>query len=107
LDPVPGEDPAVTARIKAFAVPLLAGHVDRSQMGDGLNSKVSDAMVATVSSQLAAFGTPTWVYRGKLDRPEGPVYTYFLKYPVLMLKLVVQIDSASNKFSSFGITPQQ
>ncbi len=101
------EDPAVTSRVKAFMVPLAAGHIDRSQMTDAFSSKVSDAMVAGISSQLTALGTPTWVYRGKIDRPGGPVYTYLLNYPAGTLRLVIQFDSARNKVSSLGLTPQQ
>jgi hypothetical protein len=101
------EDPAVTARVKAFMVRLLAGHIDRSQMTDAFSSNVSDAMAARISSQLAALGTSTWAYRGKIDRPGGPVYTYLLTYPAGTVRLVIQFDSASNKVSSLGLSPQQ
>ena len=104
--PASGEDPAVTARIKAFVIPLLQGKPDRSQITDASNKALTPEMIQSVAQQLAPLGTPAFVYKGVVERPDGPVYSYLLKYPQAVLKLTIQIDKASNKFSVFYVSPE-
>ncbi|MDB5073734.1 MAG: beta-lactamase [Candidatus Eremiobacteraeota bacterium] len=98
---------AVTARVEAFAAGLFAGHVDRSQMTDAFNEGLTDKTVASIASQMASLGTPAWTYQSRADQPDGPGYTYLLKFPKLTAKLIIQLDGASKKFSSLAIVPQR
>lgn len=67
---------------------------------------VSDATIAAMSQQLAALGDPiASVYKGTQSLPKGTVYVYLLQYATQNLKLTVEIDKATNKFSGFVIGP--
>jgi CubicO group peptidase (beta-lactamase class C family) len=102
--PLPGEDPATRKRIVAFALPLVHGKLDRSQLTPQLDAFFSEQMVAAVIKPAANAVEPTFVYRGMTATPKGPIYAYLLRYPELDLKLNVQIDKATNKISYFEIT---
>jgi D-alanyl-D-alanine carboxypeptidase len=107
LAAAPGEDPAVTARIKAFILPALKGHLDRSLITDAANKALPEAAIKSVADQLAPLGDPTgFIYKSVTQRPAGPVYVYLVVYGSQTLKLTIQIEKASDKFSLFFISPQ-
>ncbi len=107
LTPAPGEDRAVTARIKAFIIPALKGNVDRSAITDAANKALTEALVKSVAEQLAPLGDPLgFVYKGVTQRPAGPVYSYIIRYATQNLHLTIQIEKTSDKFSAFFVSPQ-
>lgn len=102
LVPAAGENLAMTARIKAFIIPLLAGTLDRSKITPETSKNLTDARLKAASAQLSSFGTPKkFIYKGKEVTPDGTVYVYLVTFAKINLKLTMKIDKATNLFSSF------
>jgi D-alanyl-D-alanine carboxypeptidase len=94
--PGAGEDPAMTARIKALMVPLLDGRVVRSEFTDAANAELTDVAVA---EQFTKYGKPSaFVFKRKIDRDFGPVYIYWLSFGEDIERLTLQIDRKTDKF---------
>jgi D-alanyl-D-alanine carboxypeptidase len=101
--PRPGEDAAVTARIKTFITAFDHGHADRTQMTESANRAWPDALVANVAARFRTRGDPTWIYRGMRAGSHGPVYFYLLRYPDENLYLTVQLDKSTHRFAFFFV----
>jgi D-alanyl-D-alanine carboxypeptidase len=98
-----GEDSAMTARIKAFAMPLFKGHVVRAELTDEANRDLTDDAAA---AQFGEFGEPTaFIFKRKIDRNFGPVYIYWLKFGDDVERLLVQVERKTNKFHVVQVTP--
>ena len=98
-----GEDSAMTARIKAFAMPLFKGHVVRAELTDEANRDLTDDAAA---AQFGEIGEPTaFIFKRKIDRNFGPVYIYWLKFGEDVERLLVQVERKTNKFHVVQVTP--
>jgi hypothetical protein len=103
--PALGEDPAITARVKAFMIPLLRGHLDRSMVTREANRDVTNSDVTRVGSLLAPLGKPVGViYKGALVQADGRYFIYTVAYPSQPIEISVKIDKKTNKFSDFNLT---
>jgi D-alanyl-D-alanine carboxypeptidase len=101
--PGSGEDSAMTARIKSLAMPLLKGHVVRTELTDAANAELTDGAAA---AEFGAFGEPTaFIFKRMLDRSFGPVYIYWLKIGEDVERLTVQVERKTNKFNVVQVTP--
>ncbi len=98
----PGENLGVTARVKAFVIPLLRGDLNRSQITPAASKALSDAAVKAASQQLSVLGPPTaFVFRGSSVLPDATKYVYLVRFKATVLKLTVAIDAKSKKFAAF------
>jgi hypothetical protein len=103
--PAPGESPAITARVRAFMIPLLRGQLDRSMITREANKDVTNSDVVRVGSLLAPLGEPTrLIYKGTFDQPNGRYYVYTVTYASQPIEINVEIDKKTNKFSDFNLT---
>ena len=87
------EDPAITTQAKAFYAGIIAGKIDRSHLSPALNAALTDRLLATLSQQLGALGTPAWTFLRTVSTPYGPDSEYRLTYP-----------SGTNVYYQFGVT---
>jgi len=104
-EPGVGEEPAMTARIKALITPLLHGHVVRSELTADENADLTDE----AAKEFTKYGEPgAFVFKRKVDRPFGPVYIYWLKFGDDVQRLVVQIERKTDKFNAIAFaTPSE
>jgi D-alanyl-D-alanine carboxypeptidase len=73
----PGEDPAITERLRTFFTALQNGRVDRAAVSDQMNAQLTAENLGAVAAQLDVLGTlQTLVYRSKDDQLLGTVYHY-------------------------------
>lgn len=107
LTPVAGENLAFRARMKAFIIPLLKGHLDRSQITPAASKALSDATVAQVAALFSSLGAPrAFIYRGKTVRSTGTLYVYLVHFASQTVKLTLGIDAKTKKFAVFFFQPQ-
>jgi hypothetical protein len=90
--PIP-ENPTTTAAAKSFYQSLVTSKVDRSHLSSDLNTALTDDLVATLSKQLTALGTPTWTYLRTVQTNGVLISKYRLGY-----------NSGAVVYYSFGIT---
>jgi D-alanyl-D-alanine carboxypeptidase len=99
----PGENQAMTNRIKAFAMPLLDGRVIRSELTDAESAELSDAAAVEAFTR---YGAPSaFIFKGTLDRNFGPVYIYWLRFGDDIERLMLQFERASDKINAVQLTP--
>lgn len=73
----PGEDPAITARMREQWTETVRGHIDPTLYAPGVAAKLPDDVVARVGARLAQLGPPTaFVFVRKTVRALGTVYIY-------------------------------
>jgi hypothetical protein len=103
----PNEDRAMTARARAEFVALGAGKIDRSRYTKQAADALTDSVVASLSTQLKAFGEPqTYLYRGKTVDKDGTnnyYYTIFCEKGTLSLSLAVDTH---DKFAGLSVGPE-
>jgi hypothetical protein len=103
--PAAGELPAISARVRAFMIPLLRGHLDRSMITREANKDNTDSDVMRVGSLLAPLGEPTsLIYKGTFAQPNGRYFVYTVSYVSQSIEINVEIDRKTNKFSDFNFT---
>jgi CubicO group peptidase (beta-lactamase class C family) len=74
---VGGEDPAITARVKAVWNEFTSGKLDRAQFSDQLNKVLTPDAVAGASAQMKALGAPSsWSYAGSQKSGQLTAYNY-------------------------------
>ncbi len=101
------EDPATTERVKAFVIPFLQGHVDRTQLTDGANAALTPEKLAPVIAQLKPLGTPVFTYAGvKPGGSKNPALLYDLTFAQGTLRLTIHIDPVTNKFDVIFFAPE-
>jgi len=103
--PGAGEEPAMTARVKALLTPLLHGRVVRSELTADENADLTDE----AAKEFTKYGEPTaFVFKRKVDRPFGPVYIYWLRFGDDVQRLVVQLERKTDKFNAISFaTPSE
>jgi hypothetical protein len=79
--PAPGEQPAITARVKDWWNRLETGTVDPAQLDPTFARALTPAMIAQIKAGIAeAGGSPTeWVYTGSQPFPGGTLYHYWIR----------------------------
>ena len=107
LLPSPGEDLTMTSRIKAFMLPLLQGHLNRSLITATASKRLPDAKLAMVAKQLSTLGQPTsFIFRGEKSTPTERELTYLVPFTNgEKLTLIISIQKKSNLFDTFSLRP--
>ena len=95
--PAAGEDPAITAAVRAEYERWRAGKVDFARYDAAARAALSEATVREVAAWLALLGAPTaFVFAGKTVLPNngGTAYTYRVVTPGATLSLIYSLDPA-------------
>ena len=108
---VPGEDQAVTARLRAVLLAFAAGRPDRTQFSERFRTGILDRGGAEFAQEeLGPLGPPTrFIFRGKTEQRANPAnsapamtsYSYNVAYGSDEESITFGID-ADKKFTSFG-----
>lgn len=101
-----GEDPNVTARVKAVWAMFVSGNLDRSQLDAGMNKAITPQVLAAAGEQFKTVGTAqTWVYRGKKSTPQYTTYVYLVTFSSgAKLNLTMSVDK-DGKIAGFFAAP--
>jgi D-alanyl-D-alanine carboxypeptidase len=82
LQAAPGEDPAVTARVRDAFAQFAALKLDRSQYAPAAAAALTDAIVAQVGSYLKSLGAPTaFAYLSKISAGGSTAFVYRVVAP--------------------------
>jgi D-alanyl-D-alanine carboxypeptidase len=106
LKAAPGEDPAVTARVRDWIARLETGNLDRSQLDAEMNKALTPQLVGSVEKQLAMLGTPQQlIYRGKASLgAKATLYTYRAVFSAATFTLYFAVNSAG-KIAGIRLAP--
>lgn len=101
----PGEDPAVTARVREWINRFETGNIDRSQLDSKMSALLTPQLVDQVKAQFGPLGAPQQlVYRGKTMSEGSPLYTYRAVFAATTLTVFIAINGAG-KISGFLFRP--
>lgn len=104
--PIPPEDPAVTKRAMEWFQAFQSGSIDRTQLTDQVNAKLTPSMLASMKKQLIPLGVPTGIaYGGARDVKGDTVYRYVVVFPVGALQEYLSVDKVSHKISGVIFLP--
>jgi CubicO group peptidase (beta-lactamase class C family) len=93
LQSAPGEDPAVTARVRDAYAQFAALKLDRTQYAPAAVAALTDAIVTQVGSQLSSLGTPTaFVYLSKIAASGSTAYVYRVVAPGGNLRMTASFN---------------
>jgi D-alanyl-D-alanine carboxypeptidase len=94
--PAAGEDPAITAAVRAEYERWRAGKVDFARYDATMRAALTDAMVHQVSDGLRSLGAPTaFIFAAKTAVPNaGFAYTYRVIAPGGAVSVVYSLDRA-------------
>jgi CubicO group peptidase (beta-lactamase class C family) len=102
----PGEDSAITARVKEWFGRLARNDIDRTQLTTEMNSALSADQAASLAAQLTAAGQPTsFVFLGKTKHDIYDVYQYSVICPNGSLIFTFVLDPAG-KVAGLFLRPQ-
>jgi D-alanyl-D-alanine carboxypeptidase len=105
LQSAPGEDPAITARVRDIYAQTVAKKLDRSQYTDATNAALTDALVAQVGSQIGSLGVPTaFVYLSKISANGSTAYIYRVVTPGGNLRMTTSLN-ADGKIDGIYFAP--
>lgn len=94
LQSAPGEDPAITARVRDVYAQTIAKKIDRAQYAPATSAALTDALVAQVGTQLAPLGTPTaFVYLSKIEANGSTAYIYRVVAPGGNLRMTLSLNA--------------
>lgn len=103
--PASGEDRNITARATDWLKRLQSGNIDRSQLTAQMNAAFTPAVVAQVTRQLSAFGTPNaFQYAGKAQRGTYTEYDYRVTFAKGVQKWLFVLDAAG-KIAGMRLLP--
>jgi D-alanyl-D-alanine carboxypeptidase len=91
LRPSPGEDPAVTLRVKALFEQIQSGREDYAAMAPHLADKLKGGLASTFASEFSSYGPPSAaVFRGQRAEPDKHWFDYVMHFgPGVSLKFSV------------------
>jgi hypothetical protein len=105
LQSAPGEDPAITARMRDAYAQTVSKKLDRSQYTAATNAALTDALVSQVGTQLASLGTPTaFVYLSKIAANGSTAYVYRVVAPGGNLRMTLSLN-ADGKIDGIFFAP--
>lgn len=104
--PAAGEDPAVTARIRAVFDGLQQGTLKTSDLTPNAQKHFTPELLATVHQELGPLGPPVAViYKGMRESGGDMEYTYRFDFARETLMLRMDIDKATNLVSGVHLLP--
>ena len=107
--PAPGEDPAITAAVRAEYERWRTGNVDLTRYDATLRAALNESAVQQVAAGLAKLGAPTaFVYAGKNALPNngGTAYTYRVVTPAATVSLVYSL-APDGKINGISFKPAE
>ena len=103
---VPGENPAVTARVKAVWEQFTSGNVDRSQLTPEMSKAMTPDVLAGAKAQFAQLGTATsWTYRGEQSNENQTTYTYLVVFSSGFKTNIFMSLTKDGKISGYLVRP--
>lgn len=97
----PGEDKAVSARVRSWLRRIAAGSIDRSQVSARFAAYLTPPALAFAKQELGPLGPATRiVFRGKTTRDGTTTYSYNVTFGTDQEAVTVSID-AQDKISGF------
>ena len=105
LTPAPGEDPAVTARVREMLRQFQTGDVDRSALNATALKSMTPDVLAGARDTLASLGSPqALIFRGKSPAGDATAYAYRAQFASTTLAIVMTLD-ATGKIAGYRIFP--
>lgn len=105
MRPGAGEDPAVTAKVKAYFAQLQAGDEDSPYLAARLNKKMKAGLAKRLADEFKGYGQPTaYVFKGRHTAAGKAFNDYVIRFgPGSLLKFGVALDKTGRIASiSFG-----
>ncbi len=105
MRPGAGEDPAVTAKVKAYFAQLQAGDEDSPYLAARLNKKMKAGLAKRLADEFKGYGQPTaYVFKGRHTVAGKAFNDYVIRFgPGDLLKFGVALDKTGRIASiSFG-----
>ena len=105
MRPGAGEDPAVTAKVKAYFAQLQAGDEDSPYLAARLNKKMKAGLAKRLADEFKGHGQPTaYVFKGRHTAAGKAFNDYVIRFgPGSLLKFGVALDKTGRIASiSFG-----
>jgi hypothetical protein len=104
LPQAPPPGPSVRMLAVTWFGRMQAGQIDRSQLSDELNQKMSDAVVSQISAQLKPCGQPASItYLGGRIVDGDDVYAYILNFKSAKVRELMAVD-ATGKINGLVFT---
>jgi D-alanyl-D-alanine carboxypeptidase len=102
----PGEDPAITARMREQWNEVVKGHVDPNLYDPTVAANLPDVAVAQVGAGLAKLGSPTaFLFVQKIVAPLGVAYVYRVVTPNGDVQMTLSI-SPQDKINGIYFKPE-
>jgi CubicO group peptidase (beta-lactamase class C family) len=90
------EDPAVTAKLRAFYAGLARGQIDRSTVAESIDSAMPESVMPQVQASLAPLGAiRDLTYLGKTPQSSATVYVYRATFSSGMTKTAIFVLEAT------------
>jgi len=90
----------VSARARGVLTQVQAGKLDRSALDPLLDGVLTRPVVATMTAQLAPYGTPkTFVENSKTDLDGVTTYVFRVTWPAATVDYVFGLDDATAKIA--------
>jgi CubicO group peptidase (beta-lactamase class C family) len=102
--PSAGEDPAVTAKARAYFPQLQAGIEDSAFLAASLGKKMKAGLATRLSDEFKSYGRPTaFIFKGRHTAAGKTFYDYVIRFgPGSLLKFGIALDSAG-KITSISL----
>lgn len=102
--PSPGEDPAVTAKTKAYFAQLQAGDQDSPYLAAKLNQKMKAGLAKRLADEFKDYGQPTaFIFKGRHIDAGKTFNDYVIRFgPGSLLKFGVAMDK-TGKIASISL----
>jgi CubicO group peptidase (beta-lactamase class C family) len=104
MRPSAGEDPAVTAKAKAYFAQLQAGDQDSPYLAPKLNKKMKAGLAKHLAGEFKGYGQPTaFVFKGRRTDAGKTFSDYVIRFgPGSLLKFGVALDG-NGKIASISL----
>ena len=99
------EDPALTARAKAFVAALEAGRIDRAAVDPSVSAALGDDVVAKLAGQLRGAGEIRWTFVSRISAERYDIAFYRLASRLGTLRLSFGADR-SGRVRDFRLRPE-
>jgi hypothetical protein len=90
--PAPGEDPAVTARVREWLARFERGDIDRAQLAPNMDALLTPAAIAGIKANFAPLGEPTsLIYTGTTNVPGSAISAYRATFGSMTMQITIGI----------------
>ncbi len=99
------EDPALTAKAKAFVAALGAGRIDRAAVDPSISAALGDDVLAKLAGQLRGAGEIRWTFVSRVSADHRDVAFYRLVSRLGTLRLSFGADR-TGRVRDFRLRPE-